>query len=133
MDTDDFNVNLIISTAIVGVMFMMFAHTSAQQEQALAAQSYVGQTVTKKITANSDLRWINTISESPFTPWISVDIVNDGPDSVFIGINNPDQMTEIFGGESIQGMFAGYNRRIEYIFYKTHPTKTASLRIIGKY
>lgn len=102
-------------------------------QQHYAAQAYTGLTDDRVLNATPTIQWINLISDPPYHPWISAYFFNDGPQSVFIGINNPDELTQLASGESKTVDMTGADRRIEFVFYKSNPGEKASVRVIGKY
>ncbi|MBA7701649.1 hypothetical protein ES703_110392 [subsurface metagenome] len=101
--------------------------------QALQVQAYTGLTDERVLEANRFLQWINLVTGPPYIPWVSASFHNDGPQSVFIAVNNPDEMLEVANGESHQVDMTGATRRIEFLFYKCNVGETASVRVIGKY
>ena len=104
-----------------------------QLAQYLEAQAYVGLTDDRVLTGTPTMQWLNLISDSPYHPWITAYFFNDGPHSVFIGINNPDELTQLAMGEDKTVDMTGADRRIEFIFYKCNQGERASVRAIGKY
>jgi len=124
---------------MVLMMSMMTALTESTAKaaetaaQALSVQSYTGLTDSRVLGANRTLQWINLVSDPPYTPWISATFSNGGPHSVFIAVNNPDQLTEIDVGGSIEVDMTGASRRIEFVFYKCNIGETASVTAVGKY
>lgn len=126
---------MIMMIVMVSVISSMTATTAqaAQTAQTLQAQSYTGLTDSRVLLARSTLQWINLVSDPPYTPWITAAFYNDGPDSVFIAINNPAELTEVGSGGSITVDMAGGDRRIEFVFYRRNAGETASVRVVGKY
>lgn len=107
--------------------------TTAQAKQYLQAQAYTGLTDDRVLKATPTIKWINLISNPPYHPWITAYFFNDGPHSVFIGINNPDELTQVAAGESKTVDMTGGDRRIEFVFFKSNLGEKASVRVIGKY
>jgi hypothetical protein len=122
---------VVFAAAIVG-LGPFFQRILASSPMTLA-QSYQGLTDSRTLNATPTLQWLNLISDPPYSPWISASFFNDGPNSVFIGINNPDELTEINKGGSLEVNMSGGQRRIEFVFYKCNPGQTASVRVVGKY
>jgi len=127
---------MLFTITILATVTLAAVGTTRQQLQALALQAqalYLGRVDPRILQATQDLRWINLVSEPPYVGWISAAFFNDGPNSVFIGINNPDALSEIGAGESLEVTMAGAQRRIELVFYKCNPGERASVRVVGKY
>lgn len=122
------------AVAVVGlspVFRWILANTpAAQYYQSL---KYTGLTDERRLQATPALQWLNLVSGPPHVGWISASFNNDGPNSVFIGINNPDELHELAFNEGYDADFAGAERRIEYVFYKCWPGEKALVRVIGKY
>jgi len=117
-----------------GVMLLAAVLPVTQQAQAqIYAQAYQGLTGSRTLNATPTMQWVNLLSDPPYTPWISASFFNDGPNSVFIAINNPAELAEIASSESLVVNMAGGQRRIEIIFYKSKIGEKATVRVIGKY
>ena len=129
---------LVVMVAMIGSFMTNFVSPIAQQ---LQAQAYTGLTDSRVLNATPQLQWLNLLSSPPYRPWITASFRNDGWTgggvhydwSVFIGINNPDELHELASGEDYQVNMAGSDRRIEFIFYKANLGQRASVRAIGKY
>ncbi|GAJ20527.1 unnamed protein product [marine sediment metagenome] len=137
--SDDSFLNIMIGSiiAVAGVMVLvptfqrMFPVT--QLAQYLEAQAYVGLTDDRVLNATPTIQWLNLINDPPYHPWITAYFFNDGPHSVFIAINNPNELTQLANGEDKTVDMTGATRRIELIFFKTNRGERASVRAIGKY
>lgn len=134
---DDMDLGIDLSDMMMIMMMIMMVSLMATvipaATQQLSAQSYTGLTDERILEANRYLQWINLVSDPPYTPWISASLQNDGPQSVFIAVNNPGEMLEIANGEGQELSMVGAARRIEFLFYKCNTGETASVRVIGKY
>jgi archaellum component FlaG (FlaF/FlaG flagellin family) len=136
LTTVDDDLGIEISDMMLVVMMVIVASTMAGVALLLTqqqAQAYTGLTDSRTLNATSTTQWINLISDPPYSPWISASFHNDGPNSAFIGINNPDELHELASGEDYQVNMAGGERRIELVFWKSNAGETASVRVIGKY
>ncbi len=137
--SDDSFLNIMLGSilAVAGVMVIaptlqqMFPVT--QLTQYLAAQAYVGLTDDRVLNATPTMQWLNLISDPPYNPWITAYFFNDGPHSVFIGINNPNELTQLANGEDKTVDMTGADRRIELVFFKSNIGEKASVRVVGKY
>jgi len=123
----------LVIVAMMATMVSLLNTMLAPIAQQLQAQAYIGLTNTFVLNATPAMQWINLISNPPYTPLITASFFNDGPNSVFIGINNPDELLELERGDSRHVSMSGGSRRIELIFYKTGPGGRARVRVDGKY
>lgn len=137
---DDFDISTLMTPLLTLVMLMAVTSilpsitaTTAQAQQYYLAQAFTGLTDDRVLNATPTIQWINLISHPPYHPWITAYFFNDGPQSVFIGINNPDELTQLAAGESKTVDMAGGDRRIELVFFKSNLGERASVRVIGKY
>ena len=134
-ESDLFNIRdifkyLLIFIMVTSGMSIIMSRLFSQQAQ---AQSFVGLEDIRTLYCTPYTQYINLLNTPPYTPWIAASFHNDGPDSAFISINNPDDFGEYKVGEDKQISMSGGERRIEFIYYKTEPTKTATVRVVGKY
>jgi len=134
---DDMDLGIDISDMMMIMMMIMMVSLLTTvipaATQQLSAQAYIGLTDERTLEANRYLQWINLVSDPPYTPWISASFHNDGPQSVFMAVNNPDEMLEVANGEGHELSMAGAARRIEFLFYKCNIGETATARVIAKY
>ena len=137
--SDDSFMNIMLGSimAVAGIMVLVptlqriFPVT--QLTQYLEAQFYTGLTDDRTLNATPTMQWLNLISDPPYNPWISAYFFNDGPHSVFIGINSPDELTQLATGEDKTVDMTGADRRIELVFFKSNRGERASVRVVGKY
>lgn len=121
------------------LIFMVFMMASLMTTvvspvaQQLRAQAYTGLTDERKLNATPVMQWLNLISAPPYVGWIAVSLVNNGPNSVFIGVNNPNELHEVEASDSYSVNMAGAARRIEFLFYKCGLGERASVQVVGKY
>lgn len=65
-------------------------------------------------------------------PWIGAYLVNDGPDSVQIKINDEESESYLMNlNETITLSRAGAENRIYAVYYQCSPGETATLRVFG--
>lgn len=121
---------LIFMMVVVASLMTSVVSPMAQQ---LQAQSFRGLTNTLELKATPDMQWVNLINDPPYAPLITASFFNNGPNSVFIAINNPDELIELNSGESRLISMAGGDRRIEFIFYRCNLGERATVRVDGKY
>jgi len=105
------------------------------QPQSLSARalSYEGQEDPRILYATNILKWVNLIYDYPFRPWVSAFIINDGPSSVEIGINYPDDRFLMYPGETRTVTRTGAEERINILFYICTPGLTSTVRATGVY
>ena len=115
---------------LFGAMFLIAILPVTQQAQ---AQAYQGRSVTKKVEANSNLKYFDVRHDYPYTLWISAYFINNGPDPVEIAINYPDDRFTIKPNGTTTVNRAGAQERIAVIFYICERGKTAEVEITGEY
>ena len=125
---------VVFAAAIVGLgPFFQRMLAATPMAQASALQVYTGLTDERVLNATPTLQWLNLISDPPYVGWITASFFNDGPNSVFIGINNPDELHELAVGEAYDVSMVGAQRRIEFLYYRSNPGEITSVRVVGKY
>jgi len=145
---DDFDIGIDMSDMMMVIMMVVMASVlgnvsmqNTQATQTLQAQSFVGLTYSRTLEGKPGMQWENLITSPPYVPLVTVSFHNDGWTegaahydwSVFISINNPDELHEIASGETFEVDMSGGARRIETVFYKTNRGERASVRVVGKY
>ncbi|GAI26326.1 unnamed protein product [marine sediment metagenome] len=115
---------------LLGLLFLMAILPVTQSAQ---AQAYQGRTVPKTVKATDSLSYLDVRYDYPYTLWISAYFINDGPNSVEIAINYPDDKFTIRMNETITVSRSGAQERIATIFYNCLKGKTATVRITGEY
>lgn len=140
-DNPEFEVSSIIKP-FVGIMGLALiadfvlritGTTNTAIAQYIRAQSYVGVSDPRTVEATDELTLIDLVGSHPYTPWVSVNFVNDGPDSVKIAINYPTAVYELKADESASVYRIGAQERISVIFLSCDDGESASVRIIGEY
>lgn len=133
---DDMDLGIDVSDLMMIMMMIMMVSLIAplaQQSQALQAQAYSGQEDPRTVNVTNLLSWINLIYDYPFTPWVSAYFINDGPGTVEIGINYPDDRFTMNSGETITVTRTGAEERIKIIYFIARPGLAASVRVTGVY
>lgn len=135
--SQDMMTAMIMAVFIVLILpVLMPSLVSAQvgSAQYYSSQIYYGGAAPRRVNASgSVVGWLNLLKEDQGIPWVAFDMVNYGPNSVFIAVNNPDQWKEVAVGDGYSVNFLGATRRIETVFYKCNPGENASFEIVGKY
>lgn len=126
----DFMPMVVMGILMLAVMISTVVSPITQHAQ---AQAYHGRSVTKKVKANSTLKYLDVRYDYPYTLWISAYFINDGPDPVEIAINYPDDKFTIKPNETVTVSRSGAQERIATIFYACERGKTATVRITGVY
>jgi hypothetical protein len=135
-DDYDYAIDLAIQSAMmVAVMMMVLSSMPVfqQVQNYLQTQQYEGLTANRNLQANDSTHWENLTSNPPYVPWITASFYNEGPDTAFLSLNYPDNAVPLKAKETWNVGFTGANRRLEVIFYKTDPGKSALVRVVGKY
>ncbi len=101
--------------------------------QYIQSQTYVGVSDPRVVAATSVLSYLDLVGGHPYTPWVSVNFINDGPDPVKIAINYPAALYELLADEAASVYRIGAQERIAVIFFVCERGERASLRVIGEY
>lgn len=100
----------------------------------LAKEEWEGKTDPRTLDATDSLKWLDLIEGPPHKPWITAYIINDGDNSVKIGINHPElERQEIKLDETRTITQEHADERIRRLFYKCDTGETASVRVVGQY
>lgn len=132
------SISMMLIVAVVFFLPRLLGSLGSLGISATQAQQLQGLIDSRVLNAVPILQWINLISDPPYTPWITASFHNDGllvggvvvPNSVFIGINNPDELHELMSGETYNIDLSG-SRGIELIYYRS--PNGATVRVVGKY
>ncbi|MBA7705503.1 hypothetical protein ES703_114334 [subsurface metagenome] len=130
---NDDNIISTLSPMLMLIMGLALLMALSPITQAAQAQAYQGRTVTKKVKANSELKYFDVRHDYPYTLWISAYFINNGPDPVEIAINYPDDKFTIRPNGTITVNRSGAQERIAVIFYNCEKGKTAEVEITGEY
>lgn len=101
--------------------------------KSLEKEEYRGAQDSRTLSATDAYQVEDLVKEYPFIPWATAFFVNDGDDTVYIGINRQAGAAKVEKNESHQADFTKADRRIELIYYWCDATETASVRVVGKY
>ena len=101
--------------------------------KSLEKEEFQGEIDPRTFSASDQLQWVDLIDRHPNTPWATATFFNDGPDPVYIALNNALNWTPINSGETLVPDFTKADERISLIYYKCDAGKTASVRAVGKY
>lgn len=101
--------------------------------RSLQKREFQGKVDTRTLEVTDEIKHIGLINNYPNHPWISAFFINDGPDTVYIGINNPYEWVEIEKDETRTIDYTHADERIRKVYYKCDPGETASVRVEGHY
>lgn len=120
--------------------FLMLASVAHQAikirreiEQHNRKESFEGKLDTRTLDATNKLQWLTPTERWPFTPWVSVFLINDGPNAVYIRINRSEEIKMEMGEtRTIDHIHA--EERIKQVYYKcANEGETASVRVEAYY
>jgi hypothetical protein len=138
--SDDFADSLMDAVLMSGMMVVLtmamlpvLVRMTEQSSTFIQSQMYAGNIDPRVLNADENMKWLNLIEDSPYTPWVAADFYNYGPDKAYIGINTPGPWSELENGEGLQVSMIGATRRIEAVFYKCDTDKRARVKVDGKY
>ena len=96
-------------------------------------EEFEGKKDSRTLSASDVVQWINLIKDWPHTPWTTATFFNDGPNRVYIAINDPYDWSPLNNGDTLPADFTKADRRMEIIGYRCGTGETASVRAVGKY
>jgi len=98
----------------------------------LKKDEFIGDVYSTTLNATDEIKRLDIIKISGYL-WIKASLINDGPDTVYLGINSSNCSNIVKIDESFKIDFAKSDRRINYIWYKCDNGGTSSVRVVGKY
>ena len=123
---------VIMVAVVMADMIARFA-SSSLSNQYIASQMYQGISDPRVVEATDEPTFIDLVGGHPYTPWVSANFINDGPNSVWMAINHPNAIYELRTDESATVYRIGAQERIETIFFYCSTDEEASIRVIGEY
>jgi len=100
----------------------------------LEKEEFEGKLDPRTLDATDSLKWLDFIEGLPHKPWLTAYFINDGPDSVKIGINHPElERQEVKAHETLTINQEHAKERIRRLFHKCDAGETASIRVVGQY
>lgn len=106
----------------------------ARIRKSLEREHVEGKIDDRTLNATDHLQWLDLINTYPNTPWATAYFFNDGPNPVYIAVNEmSDRVIPLNRRETDRLDFTKADRRIEIIYYWTNPGNTATVRAKGKY
>lgn len=126
----------LMSVIMMALMLSIIGPMSQQvqaQTSTLQAQAYVGDTDPRHVHVTNNLSWLNFVHEYPYQPWVSAYIINDGPSTVTVGVNYPDDRHEMNVGETLTITRETAQDRIRILFFRASVGLQSDLRVTGEY
>lgn len=125
---------VMMMTIMADAVVRLFAgSTSTLVTQYIQSRMYQGVTDPRVCEVDSDGHELDLINNSPYTPWVSAQFINDGPDSVWITVNGPSSQFEVKLGETATINRIGALERISLINLDCEAGEEATVRVIGEY
>ncbi len=101
--------------------------------KSLEREQFEGKLLSKDLLATDAQQSLDLTKSDPFTPWVTATFKNDGPDAVFLAINNQRPYHQLNKGDSLPADFTKAKTRIFFIEYYCNSGETATVRSLGKY
>ena len=100
----------------------------------LEKEEFEGKLDPRTLDATDTLQWLDLIEGLPHKPWLTAYFINDGSDSVKIGVNHPEMKHhEVKLNETLTINQEHAKERIRRLFYKCDAGESASVRVVGQY
>lgn len=87
----------------------------------------------RELRVDGALSWIDLLHDPPYTPWVHVFLVNDGPAAVEVGVNEPEGRFVMGRGETRTIDRRGADELINALFFVCPVGETSLLRATGEY
>ena len=131
--TDQDMMTMMMVVMMVMMMQQMFSPTVQSAQRFFTNQSYQGNVESNVVLANDTVQYWDLINQSPFTPLISVYLINRGTNRVYVAINAAQDWLEIRPRETRTVSHVGADKRIEIIFYKCDAGLTSYIEAEGHF
>ena len=95
--------------------------------------SFKGKLDVRILAATDVTQSFSPLGEWPQVPWISIFLVNDGPDTAYIAINQASGWIRLLLNETRALDYSNSDEKIETIYYRCDPGQNASVRVEGQY
>lgn len=120
--------------AVLGIV-TQFAQLAqlARIRRAVEREQFQGKIHTAAVPVTDRRQRLDFVEDEPYTPLISAFIINDGPNTAKIAINEPYKWLEIKTNEDRSIDHSRAERKIERIYHECDSGETASLRIEAHY
>lgn len=106
----------------------------AKIRQATEKQNFQGiEDPRNAIVATPTQQYVDLINGEPYQPWISAFFENNGPNDVFIAINDHRKPFRLVPNATRTVDHAYGDKKIEIIYYQCNAGETATFDIMGQY
>jgi len=95
--------------------------------------SFKGKLDVRMITATDVTQNFSPLDEWPNVPWISIFLVNNGPNTVYIAINQASGWMQLLINETRALDYSCADEKIGIVYYVCNPGMTANVRMEGQY
>lgn len=138
----EFEFSLVAKAFAIFIMMVVIADivtrllpssTGILATQYMQSQMYQGVSDPRDCECDSEGYTFDFINESPYTPWVSVQIINDGAHSVYVGINSTTKLLEVKTNEAATVSRVGAVERISYVYCVCSAGETTDVRLAGEY
>lgn len=106
---------------MVVMMSHMFSPVAQSAQRYFTSQSYEGDLETRILYVTEAIQYWDLVNLEPFTPMVSLFLINRGVNRVFVAINTAEDWMEMLSGETRTISHVGASKRIELIFYRCDP------------
>jgi len=131
--TDQDMMMIMMVIMMVVVMQQMFSPLAQSAQRHFTNQSYQGVVESKILYATDQVQYWDLVNQEPYTPLISVYLINRGASRVYIAINSAQDWLEVWPGETRTVSQIGADKRIELVLYKCDPGLTSIIEAEGHF
>lgn len=94
---------------------------------------FKGLTDGRLLTVTDEIIWLDLINDSPHSPWMSVYLVNEGLEDIYISENYADSWGVLHKNDTLSLNHSHAKRKVESIGFKCAPGESSTIRIIAQY
>ena len=131
--TDQDMMMMMMVIMMVVVMQQMFSPVAQSAQKYFTSQSFQGDVESKILYATNVVQYWDLVNQDPYTPLISVYLINRGVNGVYVAINAAQDWMTLLPGETRTISQIGADRRIELILYKCDPGLTSIIEAEGHF
>lgn len=85
------------------------------------------------LTITDEIMWLDLVNDSPHSPWMSVYLVNEGLEDIYVSVNYVDSWGVLHKNDTLSFDHSHAVRKIESIGFKCDLGGTSTVRVIAQY
>ena len=94
---------------------------------------FKGLTDNRLLTVTDEIIWLDLVNDSPHSPWMSVYLVNEGLEDIYVSENYADSWGVLHKSDTLTLNHSHGKRKVESIGFKCASGETSTVKIIAQY